>query len=142
MERAEPQQATRVDARKQALLEARFFNPRGGEVEVESDPSQPQEPPLVLTSNSNPIPSIPSSFPSFCLPEVSRTQPVPVNSVVTTYAPLPMTLPTGSPRPGVPSPARPLSLQTTQQPRALPPMPPSPGVKEPNKRNRKNCLYF
>ena len=37
MERAAEsgQQATRVDARKQALLEARFFNPRGGEVEVE-----------------------------------------------------------------------------------------------------------
>ena len=57
MERAADsgQQATRVDARKQALLEARFFNPRGGEVEVEEGNAGP--PAVHNTSNSSPVPS-------------------------------------------------------------------------------------
>ena len=138
MERAADsgQQATRVDARKQALLEARFFNPRGGEVEVEEGNAGP--PAVHNTSNSSPVPSYLPPYTGPDLPQ--RTQSSPVNCVA---SPLPshaslttMTLPSGPLRQGAPSPARPLVLPPTPQ-RPLPPMPPSPGTKEP-KRNRKN----
>ena len=140
MDRPAEAQATRVDARKQALLEARFFRTGGGEVEVDSNPNTPPGGgPQVHTSNSSPTPS---SFPPFQLggeSSLPRTQPSPVNCPpglpYTSIAA--MTLPSAAPmRQGAPSPARPLSLPPTPQ-RPLPPMPPSPGVKEP-KRNRKN----
>ena len=130
------QQATRVDARKQALLEARFFNPRGGEVEVEEGNAGP---PVLNTSNSSPLPSY---LPPYTGPDLQpvRSQPSPVNCVASplpSHAPLTtMTLPSAPLRQGAPSPARPLVLPPTPQ-RPLPPMPPSPGTKEP-KRNRKN----
>ena len=137
MERAPEAQSPRggVDARKQALLEARFFSTRGGE--VEEDPGPHKAPiPQVHTSNSSP--AISSSFPTFNpaeQPLPPRTQSSPVQTTPPPPHPsLGMTLPAGV-RPGVPSPARPLSLPPTPQ-RPLPPMPPSPGGKEP-KRNRK-----
>jgi len=145
MERGESGQATRVDARKQALLEARFFNPRGGEVELDSEPSCPSlsksvpttSPPAPHTSNSSPVPSY---LPPYTGAELARTQPSPVTVPSLPIHPslTTMTLPSGPGRQGTPSPSRPLSLATAPQ-RPLPPMPPSPGgmAKEP-KRNRKN----
>eukprot|EP00092_Neocalanus_flemingeri_P012548 GFUD01013524.1.p1 GENE.GFUD01013524.1~~GFUD01013524.1.p1 ORF type:complete len:933 (+),score=190.12 GFUD01013524.1:215-3013(+) len=128
MDRGEAQ--TRVDARKQALLEARFFNPRGGEIEPESDPSGGSNAQRSLSSNpqlqistSNPIPA---TFPTF-----SQGPVCPPSPTVSHPRPIAMTLPTVV-RPSAPSPVR-APLQSTPQR----PMPPSPSVKDP-KRNRKD----
>jgi len=128
MERGEAQ--TRVDARKQALLEARFFNPRGGEVEIEpeSDPGSNPQRSLnssqqlhISTANLNQ-----ASFPTF-----SQGVVCPPSPTVSHPRPLAMTLPSVV-RPSAPSPVR-APLQVPPQR----PMPPSPSVKE-AKRNRKD----
>ena len=132
MDRGEAQ--TRVDARKQALLEARFFNPRGGEVEIEpeSDPSGGSNPQRSLssnpqlqinTSNSATFPTFSPSQGPVCPPSPTVSHPLP--------RPVVMTLPSVV-RPTAPSPVR-TPLQVTPQR----PMPPSPSVKDP-KRNRKD----
>jgi len=131
MDRGEAQ--TRVDARKQALLEARFFNPRGGEVELEpeSDPSGGSNPQRSL--GSNPLQISTSNQISATFPTFSHSQgPVcPPSPTVSHPRPLAMTLPSVA-RPTAPSPVR-TPIQVTPQR----PMPPSPSVKDP-KRNRKD----
>jgi len=132
MDRGEAQ--TRVDARKQALLEARFFNPRGGEVEIEpeSDPSGGSNPQRSLssnpqlqinTSNSATFSTFSPSQGPVCPPSPTVSHPL--------TRPVVMTLPSVV-RPTAPSPVR-APLQVTPQR----PMPPSPSVKDP-KRNRKD----
>jgi len=139
MERGSAETQTRVDARKRELLEARFFNPRGGEVEVESEPSASSNP-HIQTSTSNPIPSNFAPFsPSQVLPPVTLAS---LSHQGLARPQLAMTLPTSSgPRSGTASPVRaslPPPHQSTPQ-RPLPPMPPSPGVKQDlTKRIRKN----
>ena len=82
----------RVDARKQALLEARFYNSRGGECEIEehcdstSRPTVTAQPPPPILANPNsvpftvyspvcpPSPSVPGArAPAMTLPSVART---------------------------------------------------------------------
>jgi len=119
MDRGEAQ--TRVDARKQALLEARFFNPRGGEIEPESDPSGGSNPQRSLSSNPQLqiSTSNPASFPPF-----SPGPPVCPPSPTVSHPRSIMTLPSAV-RPSAPSPVR-APLQSTPQR----PMPPSPSIKD------------
>ena len=92
-----------VDARKQALLEARFYNSRGGECEIETEhcdstsrPTLVQPPPPILT-NPNSVPFTTYSPAQVCPPSPTVTGARPVVSA--------MTLPNVA-RPAAPSPVR------------------------------------
>jgi len=130
MDRGEAQ--TRVDARKQALLEARFFNTRGGEVEIEpeSDPSGGSNPQRSINSNQ-PLQISTNNHISAAFPTFSQGPICPPSPTVSHPRPLAMTLPNVV-RPTAPSPVR-APIQVTPQR----PMPPSPSVKD-TKRNRKD----
>ena len=125
MERAEQQ--TRVDARKQALLEARFFSTRGGELETESEPGGAAGPGPRLLQPSHALPPLPA--PTFST-AYSPGPPCPPSPTLAPARPV-MTLPSAV-RQATASPVRPAGNPVTPRP-----MPPSPSVKEP-KRNRKD----
>ena len=102
----------RVDARKQALLEARFYNSRGGECEIEehcdnsSRPTVTQPPPPILT-NPHSVP-----FPVYS-PVCPPSPPAPASC-------------SARPPPPSPLPPRPSLPPTLEDVRQLPPYRPPP----------------